>query len=342
MAAPRGSDLGIWAFAFGYFACYAPYSALTKAVTDARFPGLTRAVSGFELLPLSTLASLVGMFVFLTAKGLWGYAGTREVLGRRVPFPGRWTLLSGAATACIIGTTTLAYTFRGVSIVFMMLLMRGGLLVIAPVVDLVSGRKVQWFSKVALGLSLGALGVATYSRAGYTITMIALVDVIAYLASYVVRLRFMSRLAKSNDRGDMLRYFVEEQMVATPIIVLVLLACALVGHGEIMLAIRRGFTGVWGSGAVTVTVVIGLLSQGTGIFGGLILLDARENSFCVPVNRASSVLAGVLASLSLWLFAGGRGVSTTELLGAGLILAAICVLAWPTISARRRPAPAAE
>ena len=52
--------------------------------------------------------------------------------------------------------------------------------------------------------------------------------------------------------------------------------------------------------------MIGVLSQGTGIFGGLILLDRRENTFCVPVNRASSILAGVLASLSLAFFFGHR------------------------------------
>ena len=42
----------------------------------------------------------------------------------------------------------------------MMLLMRGGLLVMAPLVDALSGRRVRWFSWVAFLLSLGALFVA--------------------------------------------------------------------------------------------------------------------------------------------------------------------------------------
>lgn len=332
--AVRPTRLGIWVHAFGYFACYAPYAALTKAVSTGMLPGLARPIDGFELLPITTLASSVGMIAFLSAMGWWRYAGARSFFGMRVPFPGRWTLLSGLCTACIVGTTTLAYTFSGVSIVFMMLLMRGGLLVVAPIVDLLSGRTVRWFSGVALVLSLGALAVATFDRASYDLTGVALIDVLVYLASYVVRLRFMSRLAKSNDRATTLRYFVEEQMVATPVIVLTLGLVAVIGHGHVMLAVRRGFVAPSSAVAVASGIVIGLLSQGTGIFGGLILLDARENSFCVPVNRASSVLAGVLASFSLAAFLGGSAVPARERLGASLIFAAIVVLAWPTVTER--------
>lgn len=339
MAAARSEkkiDHGIWTYAFGYFACYAPYSALTKAISEGRLPGVTRPIGGFELLPITTMASLVGMLAFLTYMGWWKYATSRAELfgGVSVPIPTRWTFFSGLCTACIIATTTLAYTFSGVSIVFMMLLMRGGLLVIAPIVDLVSGRKVRWFSGVALLLSLSALIVATTPSRSYAITTIAVIDVVVYLTSYVVRLRFMSRMAKSEVREDAIRYFVEEQMVASPAIVLMLVAAAVVGYGDLMLAIRRGFTETLSVGGLWALILIGLLSQGTGIFGGLILLDARENSFCVPVNRASSVLAGVLASLSLQIFASERALPRSEYLGATLIIAAIVVLAYPTIRAR--------
>lgn len=337
----RESSLGIWAYAFGYFACYAPYSALTKAISEGTLPGVRRPIQGFELLPITTVASLFAMIAFLSYQRWWGYAGTREILGRRVPCPGRWTFLSGLCTACIIATTTLAYTFSGVSIVFMMLLMRGGLLVLAPLIDLVGGRKVRWFSGVALALSLAALLLATLMRASggssWAITTVALVDVAVYLASYVVRLRFMSRMAKSEVRADTIRYFVEEQMVATPAIVLLLVVLAVIGQGELMLAVRRGFLEIWGLGGLTALLFIGVLSQGTGAFGGLILLDARENSFCVPVNRASSVLAGVLASVVLTWLAGTPPLPASEYSSAGLIVVAIVVLAWPTLSARFRP-----
>ncbi|MEZ4295187.1 MAG: hypothetical protein R3B70_09450 [Polyangiaceae bacterium] len=340
MKARRAGELSIWAFAFGYFACYAPYSALTKLISQGKLPGMTRAVTGFELLPITTCASLGGMLVFLTAMGWWRYARHVQVGGVKVPVPSVWTFLSGLATAAIIATTTLAYTFSGVSIVFMMLLMRGGMLALAPIVDALSRRHVRWFSWVALGLSLGALLTALSSGSTYELTVIAGIDVAVYLASYFVRLRFMSHLAKSDRREDSLRYFVEEQMVATPAIVTALgLAALFLGHTAIGGQVRRGFTEIGSSGAVGASIAVGLLSQGTGVFGGLVLLDKQENTFCVPVNRASSVLAGLIASGALTVAAGAAPLPASEIFGASLILLAIAVLSVPTIQgaiAKRR------
>ena len=331
---------GIWGLAFGYFACYVPYSALTKAISTGMLPGMTRAIPGLELLPTTVLASTVGMFLFLTWKGWWKYAAQATVFGVRVPRPTRWTLLSGIATSTVVATTTLAYTFSGVSIVFMMLLMRAGVLVIAPLVDLVSKRRVRWFSWVALGFSLAAL-LATFSdRDGYELTLIAALDVAAYLAAYFIRLRFMSRLAKSEQGSANVRFFVEEQMVATPVLLLFLATLALIGANETMLTIRAGFSSFAASGVLLPALVVGLLSQGTGIFGGLILLDKRENTFCVPVNRSSSILAGVCASYLLAIWLGGRAPGASELAGAGLILVAILFLTIPDLVAQRRAAAA--
>ncbi len=334
-------DLAIWGYAFGYFACYAPYSALTKSLSLGGVPGMDAAVSGFALLPSSALASLVGMLVFLTVMGWWKHARRRTVLGVSVPFPSVWTFLSGLCTAAIIPTTTLAYTFGGVSIVFMMLLMRGGVLVLAPIVDLVSKRRVRWFSWVSLVLSLSALLAALADGASYEITLIAAVDVTIYLLAYFVRLRFMSRLAKSDDPEEKLRYFVEEQMVATPALILTLGILAIVGRGPLLSQVRWGFVDYWSSGAAWAGIVVGLLSQGTGVFGGLILLDKRENTFCVPVNRASSVLAGIVATLAMSWLAGGKGLAASEMVGAALVIGAMTVLAWPTIAGRKKVVAAA-
>lgn len=333
----RRSELGIWGYAFGYFACYVPYSALAKALSRGDLPGMRRGLSGLSLLPISSLASLFGMFAFVTAVGWWRFAGRRRVMGRSLPAPGLLTFLSGVCTAAIIATTTLAYTFDGVSIVFMMMLMRGGVLVIAPLTDFASGRSVRWFSWLALGLSMAALLVAFFggSPSSLALTWIAAADVVVYLLGYFVRLRFMSRLAKSADPDLTRRYFVEEQMTATPLFVAVLAIAAVVGQGPVMLEIRRGFTEVWSSGQAGTIIAMGLLSQGTGVFGGLILLDRRENSFCVPVNRASSVLAGLAASVALAQLAQLELPGGAELVGAGLVVLAIVALSAPPLVKKR-------
>jgi hypothetical protein len=337
----KASAWSIWALAFGYFACYVPYSAMTKAISRGALPGMDRAIPGLELLPLTIVASLVGMFAFITWQGWWKFAAQTEVLGVRLPRPTRWTFLSGIASSTVIATTTLAYTISGTSIVFMMLLMRGGVLVIAPIVDLVSRRHVRWFSWVGLALSLAALLTTFSDRDGYALSLLAVVDVALYLAAYFIRLRFMSRFAKSGDPNANVRYFVEEQMVATPALLIFLALLALVGANETMLTIRAGFTSFLDSGVVGEAIVVGLLSQGTGIFGGLILLDRRENTFCVPVNRSSSILAGVCASYALAILLGERAPHASELVGAALIVVAILFLTVPGVLAKRRAAQGA-
>jgi hypothetical protein len=83
-------------------------------------------------------------------------------------------------------------------------------------------------------------------------------------------------------------------------------------------------------------VLAGVFSQGTGIFGTLIFLDRRENTFCIPVNRSSSILAGVLASYTLAIFFGRRLPSAFELGGALLVVIAILFLSIPPILVRKR------
>lgn len=56
----------------------------------------------------------------------------------------------------------------------------------------------------------------------------------------------------------------------------------------------------------------------------------------MPVNRASSVLAGILATVLLGAFGFDARLGGAEVVGAGLVLAAIGVLSLP----RRAPAPA--
>ncbi len=343
----KRAELGIWWLAFGYFACYAPYAALTKAVTKGLLPAQTAPVSGFEILPISVAASLVGMFLFISLKGWWRYATQWKALGLSLPRPTKWTATSGFFTATVVITTTLAYTFTGVSIVFIMLLMRGGVLILAPITDAIARRKVQRASWIGLALSLAALVVAEHGG-DYRITTVTAINVAAYLLGYFVRLRFMSRIAKSEDETANTRYFVEEQMVGTPLLLAALGVLALIGPAHVTAAtgdwsrftggVRAGFTTFLGSstGVIVAVITIGVLSQGTGIFGGLILLDKRENSFCVPVNRASSILAGVVGSFGLAIAAKQRFPNGWELAGAALVVGAIAILSAPSILAKRK------
>ncbi len=329
---------GIWLFAFGYFAAYVPYSVLSKMATDGLLPGMTR---GHGLHPLAiqammTVGSVITAYAFITAMGWWKYA-TRGPWG--LPRPQWFTLVSGLCASVQIITTTLAYTFKGVTIALVMLFLRGGVLVIAPIVDLLhKKRKVHWTSWLASGLSLAALviTVADSFGAGDGLPGLLILNIAAYLTVYFFRLLFMSGRAKSSDPDLNKRFFVEEQMVAAPGLLILLVIFGLVGFqlgpDAVLHRIWDGFTLVPKTDFVWWLLLAGTLSTGTGIFGTLIFLDQRETTYTVPINRASSILAGLLATLWLHEAYAQKSIKSLELVGAGLIIIAIIVLMM-------RPAP---
>lgn len=334
---------GIAALCFGYFASYVPYSMMTKMITKGLFAGQNGVgVNGFIILPVSVFGSVAAMYLFLTLAGWWKYSQKKKILGLTLPWPRWFTLISGLCTSGVIITTTLAYTFSGISIVFAMLLMRGGVLVIAPVVDLLAikrKRKIYWPSWVAAGLSFGALFVS-FSGHDTALTLIAALDIFFYILSYFLRLIIMSNSAKSTNVEEKKAYFTEEQLVASPALLLGLLVVAVVGAGMPAEALPnilwRGFVEFPFQGYFWTTFFIGVLSSGTGLFGGLIFLDRRENTFTVPANRCSSVIAGIVATYLLHQFYAQKPLPSDEWLGVTLIMAAIIFLAYRSIVEKRR------
>lgn len=355
-------QISIWWFALGYFAAYVPYSFMTKVLTKGLLgtgkDDPVMAVNSFEILPPTILASIVVMICFISIMGWWKYAtqwklklGSKEI---SLPRPRLWTLFSGICTGLVVVTTTLAYTIDGVSIVFAMLLMRGGMLIMSPIVDKIFKKPVKWFSWAALGMSLLALLVSNLwepffsgkSLAEVTAFNVMLgLDLIVYLASYFVRLSCMSKLAKSQNSDDTKKFFVEEQMVGTPSIFILLIIAAIVGGvtgaapDTLLGGIHAGFTTFWQHPAnvIAIAMAIGFCSQFNGVFGGLILLYPSENSFAVPVNRCSSILAGLVATCLLAIaFDNYNLPQTGEFVGAAFIIGAVLFLALPKYFAGKK------
>ncbi len=322
----RKYNLGIWGFALGYFIFYTPYSGLIKVITAAPLPGQGSAISGFELLPSTVLATALTMFAIITLLGWWKYAGRREFFGYSIPFPSGWMWLSGFSTAIIIATTTLAYTFSGISILFALILLRGGVLILAPLVDTLFKRKIRWFSWCALALSFLALGVALSDVNNYQMTAIAVLNTAAYLTGYLLRLPCMTKVAKSGDENAARRYFVEEQMVAMPTLLGIPAIFALVGQGSIMIDLRHGFTTFWGSNLIIPALMVGAFYAALCVFGTLVYLDRRENTFCIPLNRCSSLLSGLVASYALFYLYDIKPPSTAQLASTSLLAVALLFL----------------
>lgn len=320
----RRYSLEIWALGFGFYFFYTPYSGLTKALSNGLLTGTQ--VKGTVLLPISAIATVIGMLGFITVMGWWKYAGRREFFGVQIPFPRRLTFLSGVCMATIMGTTTLAFTFGGLSIVLVLVLLRGGTLIIAPVVDHIVGRRVRWFSWSAMFISLAAVLVALSDASNYTLALAAVIDIAAYIAAYFFKLQFMSRLAKSDERAATLRYFVEEQMVASPLLVVVLIVLALIGAGDVMLGFRTGLTSFVTTPAAFYAALVGLFYAALCICTTLIFLDRRENTFCMPMHCGSSMLSGFTATAILAYFFDQSPPTSAQSVSAGFIAIALAFL----------------
>jgi len=322
----RQFKLRVWWLAAGYFLFYAPYAAFIKITTTGLWPGVNGQISGFRLLPAVVMSTAVVLPVIVSLAGWWPHAGRRQIFGFGVPFPRPLVFLSGLGTAIIIGTTTLIFTFPGVSIVFALLLMRGGVLIMGPIVDRVFKRRVRWFSWVAFAVVVPAVLVAVADVKNYRLSLVTAAIIVAYLSGYLLRIPCATKLAKSADTTTNYRYFVEEQMVAVFFLVAIPAVFALIGHGEIMMELRSGFTGVFTSGITIPGIIIGALYACLYCFGTLIYLDCRENTYCIPLNRGSSLLAGFAASYALAVPFGQKPPSVAQIGSAGLLVIALLVL----------------
>jgi hypothetical protein len=316
-------SLEIWALGFGFYFFYTPYSGLTKALSSGLLPITNGPVKGTVLLPISAIATVIGMLGFITVMRWWKYAGRREFFGVQVPFPRRLTFLSGVCMATIMGTTTLAFTFGGLSIVLVLVLLRGGTLIIAPLVDRIVGRRVRWFSWAAMFVSLAAVLVVLSDASSYTLTIAAIIDIAAYLTAYFFKLQYMSRLAKSDQRSETLRYFVEEQMVASPLLVLALIVMALAGAGDVMMGFREGLTSFLTTPAAPFAALVGLFYAALCVCTTLIFLDRRENTFCMPMHCGSSMLSGFTATVVLAYLYNEPSPTVAQIVSAGLIIVAL-------------------
>lgn len=324
-------DRRVWLYALGYFIAYTPYAALIKLMT-------LRGVAGLELLPGVLYGTVAASLVLVTLLGWWKYLRPSTI---EHPVA---LVISGAGTASFVAATTIAYTFRGISIVFALLLMRGGVLVMAPLIDLFFKRRVRWFSWAALALTFVSVGVAFTSINRRDLSIAAIVNLGAYLIGYFVRLPAMTHCAKVRDREVTLSYFAREIVVMLTCLIGAPAVYAFVARGTSAAALRRGFALALPSQTIAVALAIGLCYAVLYIFATLIYLDHRENTFCIPLWIASSLVAGLAAAGSLNAIFHTDPPPSSQIAGAVVMIVALLFLspihhyfedAWEAVRGRR-------
>jgi drug/metabolite transporter (DMT)-like permease len=336
----RWRSIPLEGFVLLYFLMYLPNIIVTKLVTTQPHAGLGRPLTGLETLPASLIISTVLTYLFIWWSGWHRDANAVTIAGARVPVPTRYTLLSGLGTALVLFTVPLSFTIPDVSIPFIQLLMRGDILIIAPLVDLIFGRRVRWWSWAALVLVIGALLLTLGDRGGLHLPPIAILTVVLYTLGYFIRLFVMTKVSKTGEPASVRKYFVEEKVIALPLSVAALAAVSASGIGGQSNELGWGFVSVWADPVILPLFFIGLTLTIISIFAIVILLDARENAYCVPLERAASLIAGVSAALIMAWGWGLPAPRTAELIGAGLLIAAIVLLSVAPRLSRKPVVPA--
>ena len=318
-----------------YLLLYLPNVMITRWVSTTANAGLGRPLTGLETLPATLIFNMVLTYLFIWWSGWHREANAVQLGGMRVPVPTRLTLLSSLGTALVLFTVPLSFTIPDVSIPFIQLLMRGDILIIAPLVDIMYGRKVRWWSWVALAMVLLALFITLFDRGGLKLPPLAILTVVLYTFGYFLRLAVMNRVSKTGDPASVKRYFVEEKVVALPLSVAVLAAISASGIGGQSGELAYGFIGVWSDPVLLPLFLIGLTLAIIGVVAIIILLDPNENAYCVALERAASLVAGVGGAILLALFFHGAMPRPAELIGAGILIGAIVLLSLAPRLSRR-------
>lgn len=321
-----------------YFLSYVPNVLLTRLATTGVNPARGRPLTGLETLPSSLLINLVLTCLFIAISGWHRDAHTRAIAGLRLPMPTRYTLVSGIGSAFVLFTVPLSFTFTDVSIPFIQLLMRGDILLIAPLVDLLYRRRVRWWSWAALVLVSVALLLVVRQRGGFHLPPLAIATVVLYTIGYFLRLAVMTHVAKRGDPATVRGYFVEEKIVALPLSVIALAGLVATGIGSQADELRWGFVNVWSDPVLWPMIGVGVTLTIVSVFAAIILLDPHENSYCVPLERSASLLAGLVTAWLLHWMVGHPAPTGIEMLGAALLIAAITLLASAPRFARSRSA----
>ncbi len=309
-----------------YFLSYVPNILLTKYATSFVHPVLGRPLTGLETLPSTLIMNLVLTYAFIWISGWHRYSNHANIGRWRIPVPTRYTFISGIGTACVLFTVPLSYTFTNVSIPFIQLLMRGDILIIAPLVDFMYGRRVRWWSWMALVLVLISLVLVIRQRGGLDLPPLAIAAVVLYTVGYFTRLWVMTRVSKDGNPDTVKRYFVEEKVIALPMSIAILALVSASGLGSQAGELEFGFLRVWTDPVMWPLIGIAVTLTIVSVFAAMILLDARENTYCVPLERSSSLLAGLLAAYLLHWMWGLPAPTGTEVIGAVILIASIALL----------------
>ncbi len=286
------------ALSIGYFVSYLATGVMVKWFTD---PSREGHLSQLDFLIQNTAGSSLMVLSTVVLIGWFGVAKEHLFSQRAWPV---W--VSGLCTAVIIPSTTFMYLLP-ISVMVAMVIMRGSVIVISRMVDLILIRKgvlkrqVTWEEELAVIFALLAVGTQLFGIRDGSFAFIrnstALTILGLYLAAYSIRIYIMN--IYKND-GVALRlenrsFFTIEQFGS--VIAMLLGASIFVITSTAEMRTRL-------SGPQLLPMLSGLPYAGVAFFSVFIFMfRGRTATFAGVLNRLISLSAGTVSTLILaWLF----------------------------------------
>lgn len=292
-----------------YAVCYAALLLLTK---------LAGGDNPLALLPVTTTASAVAWVAVASWRGWW-----------RVARYDRDAWVAAVGSVGIMFSSVVAYAQKGASLLLPLVVMQGGMLLVARAIDRLKHRPVTREAGRVLLLVAAGVGVALWPKVaeatglvipppnarGVGLTLLACSAV--YLAGYAWKLS-----ALDGRKGD--ESFLAGEMTLTMVLAVpASLLLALLGADSSQVLAHARDPRAWGAGAA---------GQGAGLFGVMIYLSAGPHSVCVPLTRAGKMIAGLAATgafvaltASTWSAAWKALPSAWEVTGAAVLVPALWI-----------------
>ncbi len=338
----EGSTERLIQLCLGYFVFYVITGVSVKYFlsTGNGFP----AMNGMEYLVYSTGGgALIATGVVLVLKWYHIESIRRIKFGPlNIPSELLYIIPSGIFTAVVIPTTTLMYSFKGISVMLAMVLMRGSVIVIGRVVDAIQikqgimTKKVYWEENMAVVFALLAVGTnfCTDNAEGQNpfTSLPVVITFSSYILAYSFRIYIMNyykntrpaEVKKDNNKS----FFALEQITST--ITLLLLTGTI-----LLLATKYGLTGERLDPIVKAvispdknywfTAVLSGMAFGVVSFFSvfIFMFKGRTATFAGLVNRLTSLIAGTASTILFAMFFGGKYPKVMDWVLLGFILIAV-------------------
>lgn len=341
--AKEGSTAALIQLCIGYFIFYVITGVSVKyfLAPSPQFPGM----EGLEFLVYSTAGGM-GISLLVVLIGRWyRFESTQKTkIGPfTLPVEFLYIIPSGICTAVVVPTTTLMYTFEGISVMVAMTLMRGSIIVISRFVDELQIRqgilkkKVYVEENIAVLIAILVVVLELFSpdkgKSPFR-SLPVMVIFTSYILSYTLRIYIMNYYKNTRPRGvkgSNKGFFAIEQITASAVVLIVSVVVVLLYHLNIVRGPRSSCIAQalvhpnprwwhWALLAGTAYGVVAFFSVFIFMFKG------RTATFAGLVNRITSLVAGTVATLIFaWAF-GGKYPHLMDWVGLGMIFVAVAFM----------------